>query len=35
MAFDGKYTQAAIDARKLVNAFPTYGDARILLGRIL
>jgi len=35
MAFDGNYTQAAADARKLVNAFPTYGDARILLGRIL
>jgi YaiO family outer membrane protein len=35
MAFDGNYSQAAADARKLVNAFPTYGDARILLGRIL
>jgi YaiO family outer membrane protein len=35
MAFDGNYTQAAADARRLVNAFPTYGDARILLGRIL
>jgi YaiO family outer membrane protein len=35
MAFDGNYTKAAVDARKLVNAFPTYGDARILLGRIL
>lgn len=35
MAFDGDYAGAAADARKLVNAFPTYGDARVLLGRIL
>jgi YaiO family outer membrane protein len=35
MAFEGDYSGAAADARKLVNAFPTYGDARILLGRIL
>lgn len=35
MAFDGNYEEAAADARKLVNAFPSYGDARILLGRIL
>ena len=35
IAFDGDYATAAIDARKLVNAFPSYGDARILLGRIL
>ena len=35
MAFDGDYSAAATDARKLVNAFPSYGDARILLGRIL
>ena len=35
MAFDGDYSGAAVDARKLVNAFPSYGDARILLGRIL
>ena len=35
VAFDGDYSTAAADARKLVNAFPSYGDARILLGRIL
>ena len=35
MAFDGDYADAAAAARKLVNAFPSYGDARILLGRIL
>jgi len=35
MAFDGDYANAAAAARKLVNAFPSYGDARILLGRIL
>jgi YaiO family outer membrane protein len=35
IAFDGDYTAAATAARKLVNAFPSYGDARILLGRIL
>jgi hypothetical protein len=35
MAFDGNYADAAAAARKLVNAFPSYGDARILLGRIL
>jgi len=35
MAFDGAYTEAATAARKLVNAYPRYGDARILLGRIL
>ena len=35
IAFDGDYSTAASDARKLVNAFPSYGDARILLGRIL
>jgi YaiO family outer membrane protein len=35
MAFEGNYEEAAADARKLVNAFPSYGDARILLGRIL
>jgi YaiO family outer membrane protein len=35
IAFDGDYTSAASAARKLVNAFPSYGDARILLGRIL
>jgi YaiO family outer membrane protein len=35
MAFDGKYEEAAAGARKLLNAFPSYGDVRILLGRIL
>ncbi len=35
MAFEGDLTGAAADARKLVNAYPSYGDARILLGRIL
>ena len=35
MAFEGKLDSAASDARKLVNAYPSYGDARILLGRIL
>ncbi len=35
IAFDGDYISAAAAARKLVNTFPTYGDARILLGRIL
>jgi YaiO family outer membrane protein len=35
MAFDGHYEEAALAARRLVNLFPSYGDARILLGRIL
>lgn len=35
VAFEGDYTTAAAAARKLVNAYPSYGDARILLGRIL
>jgi YaiO family outer membrane protein len=35
IAFDGDYITAAAAARKLVNRFPSYGDARILLGRIL
>ncbi|MCE5348231.1 MAG: YaiO family outer membrane beta-barrel protein [Bacteroidales bacterium] len=35
VAFEGDYASAATDARKLVNAFPLYGDARVLLGRIL
>jgi YaiO family outer membrane protein len=34
-AFDGDLKSAAISARKLVNQYPAYGDARILLGRIL
>ena len=35
IAFEGEYSAAAAAARKLVNAYPSYGDARILLGRIL
>ena len=35
MAFDGDYATAAAAARTLVNEVPSYGDARILLGRIL
>ncbi len=35
IAFEGDYITAAAAAHKLVNAFPSYGDARILLGRIL
>ena len=35
LAFEGDYATAAAGARKLVNSYPSYGDARILLGRIL
>ena len=35
MAFGGEYADAAVAARRLVNAFPDYGDAWVLLGRIL
>jgi YaiO family outer membrane protein len=35
IAFNGDYVTAAAAARKLVNMYPSYGDARILLGRIL
>src|SRR5512133_325118 len=35
IAFNGDYAIAAAAARKLVNEYPSYGDARILLGRIL
>lgn len=35
IAFEGDYATSAVAARKLVNEFPEYGDARILLGRIL
>src|SRR5512133_199393 len=35
MASSGNYTDAEISARNLVRQFPGYGDARILLGRIL
>jgi YaiO family outer membrane protein len=34
IAFSGDHSTAATEARKLVNAFPDYGDARILLARI-
>jgi YaiO family outer membrane protein len=34
-AFEGKLDTAALDARRLVNSYPEYGDARVLLGRIL
>jgi YaiO family outer membrane protein len=34
-AFGGNYEAAAAAARKLVNAYPAYGDARVLLARIL
>lgn len=35
IAFAGNYSDAAIAARTLVNSHPEYGDARILLSRIL
>lgn len=35
LAFSGKYAEAEYAARTLVNAFPSYGDARVLLARIL
>jgi YaiO family outer membrane protein len=35
MAFDGNYDEAVPAARNLVKSYPSYGDARILLGRIL
>lgn len=35
IAFSGHYSEAAAAARNLVNAFPSYGDARVLLARIL
>ena len=34
-AFDGNLSGAAAAARKLVNEYPAYGDARVLLARIL
>ena len=33
-ALAGNYTDAERDARRLVSQYPSYGDARILLGRI-
>jgi len=35
LAFDGRYDEAEPSARLLVSEFPEYGDARILLGRII
>ena len=35
IAFNGDYDSASVAARKLVNMYPSYGDARILLGRVL
>jgi YaiO family outer membrane protein len=35
MAFDGNWDDAVPAVRNLVKAYPGYGDARILLGRIL
>jgi len=34
-AFKGNYEEAEMSARKLVKAYPSYGDARVLLARIL
>lgn len=35
IAFEGKYSEAESAARKLLKEYPAYGDARILLGRLL
>ncbi len=35
MAFDGEYDAAVAAARKLLNDYPTYGDVRVLLARVL
>jgi YaiO family outer membrane protein len=35
LAFDGKYAEAEPAARHLVRDYPEYGDARVLLGRII
>jgi YaiO family outer membrane protein len=35
MAFDGSYSEATAELRKLLKIYPSYGDARILLGRVL
>ena len=35
LAFAGSYIEAETSARELVKQYPDYGDARILLGRIL
>ncbi len=34
-AFDGRYHEAEEAARQLVSEYPDYGDARVLLGRII
>lgn len=35
LAFDGNYAEAEPAARKLVKEYPEFGDARVLLGRII
>lgn len=35
LASEGKYEEARALARRLVNQYPEYGDARVLLGRIV
>lgn len=35
LAFEREYNEATSAARKLIKDYPTYGDARVLLGRIL
>lgn len=35
IAFDGDYDTAVVAARKLLKAYPSYGDVRVLLARIL
>jgi YaiO family outer membrane protein len=35
LAFSGDYAAAVDSARKLLKAYPSYGDVRILLGRVL
>lgn len=35
VAFNGQYSEASAAARNLLKEYPEYGDARILLGRIL
>lgn len=35
VAFSGDYVSATAEIRRLINEFPEYGDARVLLGRIL
>lgn len=34
MAFEGKYDAAVTASQRLINSFPGYGDARILLARV-